>query len=42
MHIQLFEGGDALSGFRARQLLARMQRIRDDIAGVSARKASSR
>ncbi len=37
LHITEFEGGNALSDFRARQLLPRLQAIHDKVTGVSAR-----
>ena len=37
LHIHTFEGGNALSEFRARQLLVRLQGIHQRIVGVSAR-----
>ncbi|MFM2209885.1 MAG: phosphoribosylformylglycinamidine synthase [Pseudomonadota bacterium] len=37
LHISFFEGGNALSDFRARQLLPRLQAIHERIAGVTAR-----
>ena len=37
LHITEFEGGNALSEFRAQQLLPRLQAISDKVAGVSAR-----
>nr|WP_231402539.1 phosphoribosylformylglycinamidine synthase [Caenimonas aquaedulcis] len=37
MHITEFEGGKALSDFRVRQLLPRLQAIHDKVSGVSAR-----
>lgn len=36
-HLSLFEGANALSSFRARQLLPRLQAIHDKITGVHAR-----
>ncbi|HEY1102214.1 MAG TPA: phosphoribosylformylglycinamidine synthase, partial [Burkholderiaceae bacterium] len=37
LHITPFEGGNALSDFRAQQLLPRLQAIHDKITGLSAR-----
>ena len=37
LHITEFEGGNALSDFRARQLLPRLQAINDKVSGISAR-----
>jgi len=37
VHIHTFEGGNALSEFRGRQVLARLQAIHDRIAALSAR-----
>ena len=37
LHITQFEGGNALSTFRAQQLLPGLQSVHDKIAGVSAR-----
>lgn len=37
LHITEFEGGNALSEFRAQQLLPRLQALSDKIAGISAR-----
>ncbi|MES2940114.1 MAG: phosphoribosylformylglycinamidine synthase [Pseudomonadota bacterium] len=37
LHITEFEGGNALSAFRAQQLLPRLQALHDKIAGISAR-----
>ncbi|MES2424523.1 MAG: phosphoribosylformylglycinamidine synthase, partial [Pseudomonadota bacterium] len=37
LHITPFEGGNALSDFRARQLLPRLQAIHEKISGISAR-----
>jgi phosphoribosylformylglycinamidine synthase len=37
LHISFFDGGNALSGFRAQQLLPRLQGISDRITGISAR-----
>ena len=37
LHITQFEGGNALSDFRARQLLPRLQEVHEKISGVSAR-----
>ncbi|HET6827913.1 MAG TPA: hypothetical protein VFH35_04500, partial [Ramlibacter sp.] len=37
LHIIEFEGGNALSEFRAQQLLPRLQAISDKIGGISAR-----
>ena len=36
-HIHFFEGGNALSEFRARQLLPRLQAVAKGVAGVQAR-----
>ena len=37
LHITSFEGGNALSNFRAQQLLPQLQGIHDKISGISAR-----
>jgi phosphoribosylformylglycinamidine synthase len=37
LHITEFEGGNALSDFRAQQLLPRLQALHDKIAGIAAR-----
>ncbi|MFT7724402.1 MAG: phosphoribosylformylglycinamidine synthase [Roseateles sp.] len=37
LHLQCFEGGNALSTFRARALLGRLQQVHERISGVSAR-----
>jgi phosphoribosylformylglycinamidine synthase len=37
LHITQFEGGNALSEFRAQQLLPRLQAVHDKISGISAR-----
>ena len=37
LHITEFEGGNALSDFRVRQLLPRLQAIERRISGISAR-----
>ncbi|WP_422015497.1 phosphoribosylformylglycinamidine synthase [Roseateles sp.] len=37
LHLQCFEGGNALSTFRAQALLARLQQVNERISGVSAR-----
>ena len=37
LHISQFEGGNALSDFRARQLLPQLQAIHDRIIGLAAR-----
>ena len=37
LHITSFEGGNALSNFRAQQLLPRLQAVSDKISGISAR-----
>ena len=37
LHIIPFEGGNALSSFRALQLLSPLQGIHDKIAGIAAR-----
>ena len=37
LHITTFDGGNALSHFRAQQLLPRLQSILDKITGISAR-----
>ncbi|MGQ0710481.1 MAG: phosphoribosylformylglycinamidine synthase [Rhodoferax sp.] len=37
LHITTFEGGNALSAFRAQQLLPRLQQIHDKIEGIAAR-----
>ena len=37
LHISYFEGGNALSAFRARQLLPRLQKINNKIQSISAR-----
>src|SRR5205823_3738111 len=36
-HVTQFEGGNALSDFRARQLLPRLQAVHEKITGISAR-----
>ena len=36
-HLQTFEGGNALSAFRAQQLLPRLQAVSDRVSGVQAR-----
>ncbi|MBQ6657600.1 MAG: phosphoribosylformylglycinamidine synthase [Ottowia sp.] len=37
LHVCFFEGGNAASGFRARQLLARLRTVEPGVSGVSAR-----
>ncbi len=37
LHISTFEGGNALSGFRAQQLLPRLQAVYDKVSAISAR-----
>ncbi len=37
LHLQCFEGGNALSAFRAQALLAKLQQVNERISGVSAR-----
>ncbi len=37
LHLQCFEGGNALSTFRAQALLGRLQQVNERISGVSAR-----
>ena len=37
LHITFFEGGNALSSFRARQLLPQLQGVHERISGISAR-----
>jgi phosphoribosylformylglycinamidine synthase len=37
LHISTFEGGNALSGFRAQQLLPRSQAVNDNVSAISAR-----
>ncbi|WP_295849975.1 phosphoribosylformylglycinamidine synthase [uncultured Xylophilus sp.] len=37
LHVTFFDGGDALSGFRAQQLLPRLQQVHPRITGIAAR-----